>query len=116
MVDYPVTNEKSVEKCPNDPFLEDESDPMKTKAIESSLWEIRSLERHILPSVSSISKYLKQPLPSVEFGIASRLEDNGGDIFDREIKRKFPNVALNFEPPKGMYLKKDDAVQQFWKL
>ena len=36
-----------------DPFDNTEEDPAKSHAIDSSLWEIESLQSHILPQVSS---------------------------------------------------------------
>ena len=35
-----------------DVFLEDESDPAKSRALESSLWEVASLRNHYCPQVS----------------------------------------------------------------
>ena len=42
----------------DDPFDNSEKDPAKSNAIGSSLWEIKSLEEHLLPQVSSVAKDL----------------------------------------------------------
>jgi len=39
-----------------DPFIEDCDDPEKCRAKESSLWEIKSLQKHYLPEVSKAAK------------------------------------------------------------
>eukprot|EP00557_Chaetoceros_sp_GSL56_P008845 CAMPEP_0176499370 /NCGR_PEP_ID=MMETSP0200_2-20121128/12889_1 /TAXON_ID=947934 /ORGANISM="Chaetoceros sp., Strain GSL56" /LENGTH=587 /DNA_ID=CAMNT_0017897781 /DNA_START=60 /DNA_END=1819 /DNA_ORIENTATION=- len=40
----------------NDPFDVNERDPSKSRAIESSLWELNALEKHYHPAVSSMAK------------------------------------------------------------
>lgn len=39
-----------------DPYRNDELDPLKTQAIDSSLWEIAALRSHYLASVSTLAK------------------------------------------------------------
>ena len=44
----------------DDPFSPNEPEPMMTKAIFSSLWEIETLQAHFDPQVSTIAKILSQ--------------------------------------------------------
>ena len=39
------------ENLEGDPYLEDETDPSKCRAAESSLWEVVALQNHVLPQV-----------------------------------------------------------------
>jgi hypothetical protein len=39
-----------------DPFLPEETDPAKTNAIKSSLWEMQTMSNHYLPAVSRLTK------------------------------------------------------------
>ena len=39
------------ENLEGDPYLEDEADPSKCRAAESSLWEVVALQNHVLPQV-----------------------------------------------------------------
>ena len=41
-----------------DPFDNNETEPLKSRAIDSSLWEIEALQEHVLPQVSSVAKDL----------------------------------------------------------
>ena len=69
-------------KMMEDPFNFDEPDPAQSRAMESSLWELRSLERHYHPTVSSLAKsifsadvlegrFRKPELPVTDFAQAT---------------------------------------------
>jgi U3 small nucleolar RNA-associated protein 19 len=38
----------------DDPYLADEPQPAKSRAMDSSLWEIKSLCQHVLPQVGKL--------------------------------------------------------------
>ncbi len=38
----------------SDPYLPDELEPAKSRAMESSLWELQTLAMHVLPQVATI--------------------------------------------------------------
>ncbi|XP_020282505.1 nucleolar complex protein 4 homolog B isoform X1 [Pseudomyrmex gracilis] len=99
-----------------DPFLMEERDPLLSNAMLSSLWEIRALQQHILPSVASAAQFIREPLPSVEYDMASALERNSGYIFDRELKSKVKDIMLTFERPTSMALLKGEKLLQYWQL
>ncbi|KAK9887762.1 hypothetical protein WA026_000077 [Henosepilachna vigintioctopunctata] len=99
-----------------DPFIMDESDPVKSNAIESSLWEIQTLQHHTLPTVSKAASFINNPLPSVEWDITNHLNNTGESMFDKEIKKFTKQVVLSFEKPKGMSLNRGEKVLQYWKI
>uniref|UniRef100_A0A182J377 CCAAT-binding factor domain-containing protein n=1 Tax=Anopheles atroparvus TaxID=41427 RepID=A0A182J377_ANOAO len=100
-----------------DPFVMEERDPMKSKALESSLWEVAALQNHVLPSVAMAAKFIANPFPSVEWDLSSVLEINENDIFDKEIARKTKEYALNIERPAGMFgICGGELSSQYWKL
>jgi U3 small nucleolar RNA-associated protein 19 len=103
---------------PRDPYIMDERKPTESKALESSLWEIATLQYHALPSISAAAKFISNPLPTHEWDLSSVLELNEDDIFDQEIKRTFNNhkYPLNYEKVTSMFLPKDDKIKQYWKL
>lgn len=43
-----------------DPFLMEEEDPMKTKAIDSCLWEIVTLQSHYHPNLATMAKIISE--------------------------------------------------------
>ncbi|XP_032681626.1 nucleolar complex protein 4 homolog B [Odontomachus brunneus] len=99
-----------------DPFLMEERDPLLSNAMLSSLWEIRALQWHILPSIASAARFIHEPLPAVEYDIASALERTGGHMFDRELKNKVKDIMLTFERPNCMALPKGEKLLQYWQL
>lgn len=64
----------------SDPYLEEELDPMKTKAIESSLWELKTLENHVLPQVSNAVNFMNKPLPNTEWDLTTLIEKTYNDV------------------------------------
>jgi U3 small nucleolar RNA-associated protein 19 len=100
----------------SDPFLMEERDPFLSNALHSSLWEIRALQWHILPNIASAARFIRDPLPSVEYDIASALEHTGGHIFDCELKNKVKDIMLTFERPNSMALPKGERLLQYWQL
>ena len=107
----------SEEKGAGDPFLMEERDPLQSNAMLSSLWEIRDLQCHILPSVATAARFIhNEPVPSIEYDMASALERTGGHIFDRELKNKVKDIMLTFERPSSMALPKGERILQYWQF
>ncbi|XP_004535222.1 nucleolar complex protein 4 homolog A [Ceratitis capitata] len=99
-----------------DPFVMEERDPTKSNALDSSLWEVVSLQKHAIPAVANAARFISQPLPSTEWDLSSVLELKEDDIFDQEIAKKSKQYALAFERPQSLYLAHDDKIKQYWKL
>lgn len=101
---------------PEDPFVMEERDPSKSRAMESSLWELHALQSHVLPGVGTAANFIYNPLPSVEWDLSQILEDNSDDIFEREMKKKLKEIALTFDRPQSLSLPQHERVSQFWQL
>nr|CAG4643910.1 EOG090X04ZD [Lepidurus arcticus] len=87
----------------NDPYDAQEPDPAKCKAMESSLWEIKTLQDHVLPEVASAAKFIERELPKMEWEVADFLELTWEDMMEKETKRKMPSeVPMNYEKPQKM--------------
>lgn len=63
-----------------DPFLMDERTPAKSHALESSLWEVVSLQQHAVPTIAQAARFVQNPLPTVEWDLATVLELNEDDV------------------------------------
>lgn len=63
-----------------DPYIMEERDPLKSQAIESSLWELQTLQNHILPNIATAAKFINMPLPSVEWDMSKILENSADDV------------------------------------
>lgn len=118
LIDHPQNGEVVSEEGvgAGDPFLMEERDPLRSNALLSSLWEIKALQCHILPSVATAARFIRDPLPSVEYDMATALERTGGHIFERELKNKVKDIMLTFERPTSMALPKGERLLQYWQL
>ena len=80
----------------------EETDPQLSKASESGLWEIKTLQYHVLPQVAQAAKFINKNLPQMEWNVEDYLEITAEDMFAIENKKKiFVNVPLTFERPIG---------------
>lgn len=75
LICHPIGNE-----IPQDPYIMDERDPIQSNALESSLWEIASLQQHLIPSVAQAAKIIINPLPKGEWNLSNYLEINENDV------------------------------------
>eukprot|EP00339_Tiarina_fusa_P001079 CAMPEP_0117052680 /NCGR_PEP_ID=MMETSP0472-20121206/36421_1 /TAXON_ID=693140 ORGANISM="Tiarina fusus, Strain LIS" /NCGR_SAMPLE_ID=MMETSP0472 /ASSEMBLY_ACC=CAM_ASM_000603 /LENGTH=543 /DNA_ID=CAMNT_0004767413 /DNA_START=23 /DNA_END=1654 /DNA_ORIENTATION=+ len=91
-----------------DSFLPNENDPVESRALQSSLWELAVLERHYHPAVVTLAKSvgrpeeLKAPMHDMDAFIGHTYKD----LFDQERKKK-TKTALAFDEPTGLFTKDD---------
>ena len=57
-----------------DPFRMEEPDPMETDAVESSLWEIETLQSHYHPNVATIAKIISEQFTKHAYNIEDFLD------------------------------------------
>jgi U3 small nucleolar RNA-associated protein 19 len=70
-----------------DPFLMDEEDPMVTNAIESSLWEIVTLQSHYHPNVATLAKIISEQFTKHAYNMEDFLDHSYGSV-SRQIPSK----------------------------
>ena len=73
-----------------DPFLMDECDPMYTKAEDSSIWEIQSLQSHYHPNVATITKIISEQFTKQSYN----LEDFIGHSYRSVSKGSYAYIYL----------------------
>ncbi|KAH8256299.1 hypothetical protein KR038_006815 [Drosophila bunnanda] len=100
----------------SDPYDEQESNPVKSQAINSSLWEITLLQKHAVPEVANAARFINASLPVMEFELGDLLERKECNIFDDELQTKAKQFALNYERPKNLALPKNEVVTKYWDL
>ncbi len=87
----------------------EQSDPKLCRAVESGLWEIKTLQNHCLPQIAQAAKFINKKLPSLEWNVDEYLEITFDEMFQTEAKKKiFVNVPLTFERPLGLKFAKND--------
>jgi U3 small nucleolar RNA-associated protein 19 len=57
-----------------DTYDEYEKDPMNTRALDSSLWELKSLQRHYLSHIATMSKVFQEVFTKPEFQMEDFLD------------------------------------------
>ena len=68
------------EKGMQDPFRMEEPDPMQTDAIESSLWEIETLQSHYHPNVATIAKIVSEQFTKQAYNIEDFLDHSYASV------------------------------------
>ncbi|RVE65664.1 hypothetical protein OJAV_G00118640 [Oryzias javanicus] len=91
----PSTEDEPVE----DPYLMDEEDPAQCRALESSLWEIKTLQKHYHPDVAKAAMMINAPLPEQEEDISEVLELTTYELMERDLKQPQDkkSIPLEFE-------------------
>ncbi|XP_056302187.1 nucleolar complex protein 4 homolog isoform X2 [Danio aesculapii] len=84
------------EPC-DDPYVMEEEDPAQCHALESSLWEIKTLQNHYHPDVSKAAMMINEPLPAQEEDISELLELSTFELMERELKGEKKTVPLEFD-------------------
>lgn len=92
-----------------DPYDESEPDPARSRAVESSLWELAALRRHYCPQVSTLAAVLDKDLSdrahTSEVDLDPLLAASYGSLISGEIARrlKAAPVAFYARPPARLF-------------
>lgn len=66
-----------------DPFRMDETDPMVTGAIGSSLWEVETLQSHYHPNVATIARIISEQFTKQRYDVEHFLDHSYGTVSRR---------------------------------
>lgn len=69
LLNRPASDETSM-----DPFEPEQTDLQKTRALESSLWELKTLQSHWDSRVREQARFINRPLPKNEIDLSDLLE------------------------------------------
>jgi U3 small nucleolar RNA-associated protein 19 len=92
-----------------DAFVATENDPVKTRALQSSLWELAALERHHHPAVVTMAKSIgldeesQMPLHDMQ----DFSHHTYKSLFDQERKNRNTKTAVTFKAPKALFTEED---------
>ena len=91
-----------------DPFVMDESDPMETGAIESSLWEIHSLQSHYHPNVAAVAKIISEQFTKQAYNLEDFLDHSYATMLSAELSKDVKKVPeIEYEIPKKIFTRYD---------
>lgn len=99
----------------NDPYDMDQPEPSKCRAIESSLWEMKTLANHAVPAVATLAQLLfgSNELKTTQLTISDFTDESYQTLFEQEHKRKTKNGSTNFQLPKTLFDKKIFSAYDF---
>lgn len=87
-----------------DPFIMDEPDPMETDAIESSLWEILTLQSHYHPNVAAIAKIISEQFTKQAYNIEDFLDHSYATMLDAELSKDVKKPPeIEYQIPKTVF-------------
>ncbi|XP_050357436.1 nucleolar complex protein 4 homolog B [Nymphalis io] len=98
----------------NDPYVMEESSAQRSRALGSSLWEVRALRGHWEPAVGAAAARVlaaagRDPPASLAL-------DDDSALFDAELKKRFKTIEVNFIRPQTMALPSGERLLQYWQL
>ncbi|XP_048751720.2 nucleolar complex protein 4 homolog B-like [Ostrea edulis] len=99
-----------------DPYSQEEPDPVKSRAIESSLWELKTLQSHFHPDVAKKAQRIDQPLSKEEIPLGDLLETSYNDLYAKDTRKKVKHSPMNFNLPKGIMGLPSDKLNLCWTL
>ncbi|EMC93413.1 hypothetical protein BAUCODRAFT_239929 [Baudoinia panamericana UAMH 10762] len=101
----------------NDPFNPSEGDPNLTGAIDSSLWELESLQSHYHPNVATLAKILGQQFTKDKYNLEDFLDHSYGTLVEAELKKEMKKEpVVEWEIPKRIITTEDGGLDRIGGL
>lgn len=101
----------------DDPFDMDESDPMFTEAIESSLWEIETLQSHYHPNVATLAKIISEQFTKRSYNLEDFLDHSYNGLLDAELSKDLKKEpVVEYEIPKHIFTAADTGMNSLGQL
>ncbi|RKP28509.1 Noc4 nucleolar protein [Metschnikowia bicuspidata] len=101
-----------------DPFDENETDPLRTGAIGSSLWELETLMSHYHPNIATLAKIFREPFQKPSYNMEDFLDWSYLTLLESEKSRKYKGLAaLEFEDYDSLFACEDGkSYVEGWTL
>ncbi|KRY33611.1 Phosphatidylinositol 4-kinase type 2-beta [Trichinella spiralis] len=93
----------------NDPYNMDELNPQLSNAMESFLWEIKTLKNHYNEEVANMANFVDQLLPSKE--VPLKMESAVERVFNKSLLRFDGDLAAVCDPPEELFI-----LLFFWNM
>jgi U3 small nucleolar RNA-associated protein 19 len=105
-------NEKTNNNLGIDPFDMSEKDPQKTNAIDSSLWELETLQSHYHPNVASLARIISEQFTKQQYNLEDFLDHGYASMLESELAKE-PKKApvIEYGIPQRILTKSDDTDQ-----
>ncbi|KAG8428411.1 Maturation and nuclear export of 40S ribosomal subunits interacting protein [Metarhizium acridum] len=94
-----------------DPFLAEETEPTKTRAIDSCLWELVQLQSHYHPNIATIAKVMSEQFTKQSYNMEDFLDHSYASLLDAELGKDVKKApVIEFQIPKRIFLPQDDPA------
>ena len=107
----------SDETPPEDPFNAEEPDPMKTNALESSLWELDTLRSHYHPNVATLAGIIAQQFTKREYQLEDFLDYSYATLIDAELGKELKkSPVVEWQIPKKIFSAEGEGLGRMGEL
>ncbi|KAJ9669359.1 Maturation and nuclear export of 40S ribosomal subunits interacting protein [Coniosporium apollinis] len=107
----PESRKQLEEEGMDDPFDMDEVDPMQTGAIESSLWEIETLQSHYHPNVGTLAKIISEQFTKRSYNLEDFLDHSYNGLIEAELARELKKApVVEYEIPKRIFTDEGEGL------
>lgn len=90
-----------------------ESDPQKTCAIDSSLWELETLQSHYHPSVASLAKIISEQFTKQQYNIEDFLDHGYRSMLESELaKETKKEPVVEWKIPKRIFTRAEGGDEE----
>ncbi|KAK5129387.1 hypothetical protein LTR08_003547 [Meristemomyces frigidus] len=115
---YSINPDFAEQGMPNDTFSMSEPDPSHTGAIDSSLWELHTLESHYHPNVATLAKILSEQFTKRDYQLEDFLDHSYATLVDAELgkieMKKTP--VVEWEIPKRIVTEEGNGLNRMGSL
>ncbi|XP_050032840.1 nucleolar complex protein 4 homolog [Dermacentor andersoni] len=111
-----MINDSSDRDASIDPYEAEQMDPSKSQAVDSSLWELKTLQSHWYPTVAKKAKFIDDNLPRMEWDFSERLEEGYAEMMKRAKSAKHKEAPTNFHKVEGLLKQKEELLSELWTL
>lgn len=88
-----------------DPFDADEPDPLLTNAMDSSLWELETLQSHYHPNVASIARIISEQFTQQRYNLEDFLDHSYESMITAELTRSVKKApVIEWKIPKAIFM------------
>ncbi|KAJ2161253.1 Maturation and nuclear export of 40S ribosomal subunits interacting protein [Coemansia sp. RSA 552] len=99
-----------------DPFMAGEPDPAKCLAIQSSLWELETLQHHYYPNIATLARIFNEPFHKPQFMLEDFLDHTYNTFFESDTARRPKKAAALAAQPPTSLIRPGDALSDFLAL
>jgi len=94
-----------------------ETDPMETNAIESSIWEIETLQTHYHPNVATLAKIISEQFTKQSYNLEDFLDYSYKSLLDAELGKDMKKTpVVEYQIPKHIFSTEESGLNELGTL